>query len=145
MSWDRILMLSMGGFIALMIFFYIGFTASRQSLVVERPYEAALTHDARQQARRNAQQTGRTLSAAFDAAGSHLVVRIGGCHPQAVVGHLRLLRPADEQADRRFPLQLNDSLVQYVTARDLKPGRWLLEAEWTEGDSSFFAQTSFYH
>ncbi len=144
MRWDRILMLAMGGFIALMIFFYVAFTSSRQSLVVDRPYEAALQHNTRLQAQANARLSGRRLEVSFQPANNQLVVQLLGCRRGAVAGQLHLLRPSDSRADRSYPLALDDSLRQLVPAADLQPGRWLLEAEWTEGDSLFYTQTAFY-
>lgn len=143
-SWDKIVIGSMVSFIGLMLFFFIRFQASSESLAVERPYEAAIMHDQLLQKSSLAASSGRVLNAAVFGEGDSLKLQITGVRPSQVAGTLNLIRPSDEKFDRDWPLDLDSSGSQHVSLRGFPQGRWLLKAEWKESGETYYSETSFF-
>lgn len=59
----------------------------------------------------------------------------------AISGTLQLMRPSDKSKDIITPISLNKNNVQLIEASKLMTGKYLLQIEWQQGETSYFYES----
>lgn len=57
---------------------------------------------------------------------------------KSIKGDILFFRPSDAQKDRRVNLQFDKDGKQFISVKELSPGKWKAQLEWYDGAKSFY-------
>jgi nitrogen fixation protein FixH len=103
-------------------------------------YQRSISHDARLEAARHADELGDTVRVSTVADGRALMVTLPRDHRSVVSGTLTLYRPSNAHADRVVPLTVDANGIQRVSLDGVAPGRWIVEMEWQAHGRRYYRQ-----
>lgn len=122
----------------------VGFVAFAMSqdvqLVTSEYYAEGLKHDARMQARANADALGPALQIRVEPEARAVRVQWPSEMASRVRGTATLYRPSDARADRSTPLVPDADGAVTLSTADLRAGHWRLKLFWSAHGRDFYAE-----
>lgn len=128
-------------FVAGMVSFVVWSTHQREDLVSPTYYSDEIRYQQRIDAIKRTQAEGAAPKIEFVAGARKIDIRFP---PPAMIaaatGSVALYCPAEAAMDQRHELKTDAGGVQEISAANMKPGRWVVKAEWNSAGKAYYAE-----
>ncbi|MBP6870923.1 MAG: FixH family protein [Bacteroidales bacterium] len=136
-NWGTGIFIVLTVFILAVVAFFIFITTMDVNLVEDNYYEKELAYQERiDRIKNTAALPGKVI---ILKSGEHISIQFpeeGTILP--VAGIVHFYRPSDPGKDLNLDLQLNDSLRQVFSLKELDPGKWTIKLDWTMGGKGYY-------